>query len=123
MLPELRSGQVVLLDSHYYRRHALERGDIVAFEWEGTTYVKRVHALSGETVRLVCNYGDCRPIALGQKQKAERLAERIPSVAVRTRVVPPDHFYCLGDYASASVDSRELGPIPISAILGRVHSF
>jgi hypothetical protein len=51
-----------------------------------------------------------------------RLAHRSSLFSLKHEVVPPDHFFCLGDHTTASVDSRELGPIPVSAILGRVQS-
>lgn len=37
-----------------------------------------------------------------------------------SRIVPRGHVWLLGDNASNSVDSRELGPVPIGLIQGRV---
>ena len=37
-------------------------------------------------------------------------------------IVPPGYVFVLGDNRDRSVDSRFLGPIPISSILGRAHT-
>jgi signal peptidase I len=121
MTPALQPGQLVLLHRDYYRTHRLERGHAVAFRWKGRVYVKRVHALAGETVLLLCQPDYCTPIVPGLEAKARQLARRKSLFSVRAEIVPVNHFYCLGDYRAASVDSRELGPIPTSSILGRVQ--
>lgn len=121
MSPELHSGQIVMLDRHYYRQHPLERGQVVAFRWQERTYVKRVYALPGDTVRLLCNQGYCSPIRPDAVAALRRVVAKHPILSIRETRVPLDHFFCLGDYPSASVDSRELGPIPVDAILGRVR--
>jgi signal peptidase I len=121
MRPVLQPGQLLLLHRDYYRSHTPERGDIIAFRWNDRVYIKRVHALAGETVPLLCQPGYCSPLLPGLESKARRLEHRRPLFHVRSDLVPAKHVYCLGDYHAASVDSREMGPIPVSAILGRVQ--
>jgi signal peptidase I len=123
MEPALQSGQLVLLHDHYYRSHSLCRGDVVVFHWDGHTCVKRVFALPGETIQLVQRDGYSIPLALFPEGKAQRLARAHACITLRTVRVPPDHFFCLGDNLGASLDSRDLGPIPTSAIMGRVETF
>lgn len=36
-------------------------------------------------------------------------------------VIPPEHYFMLGDNSGASDDSRFWGPVPLAAILGRVE--
>jgi signal peptidase I len=122
MDPALRPGQVALLHRDYYRAHPLEHGDVVAFRWKGYVYVKRVDALAGDRLELACNGSYCYPAVSGTEAKLRRLAQRDPTVGLRTVVVPPGCFFALGDNIPASIDSRELGPIPTTAILGRVES-
>jgi signal peptidase I len=122
MEPSLLSGQVVLLDRDYYRHHPLEAGHVVAFVWQGKTYVKRIAAVAGESVNLLCQDGYCTPTSPELKERAQRLARKRPRFKFHTRHIDRGHFWCLGDYLSASVDSRELGAIPTSAVLGRVQS-
>jgi signal peptidase I len=122
MEPTLASGQLVLLHREYYRTHRLERGHVVAFRWQGRVYVKRVHALAGEQVHLVCQTGYCFPTWKEVEARQRRLAQRSPIFHVRSVPVPKGAFFSLGDHYAASIDSRDFGPIPVSAILGRVQS-
>jgi signal peptidase I len=121
MQPALNSGQVVMLDRDYYGSHLLQRGDVVVFRWNDETYVKRVYALAGETVILACVEDSSWPIAPDEFARYGESFKKIPGFHVRTRTVPPGHFYSLGDNLNASLDSRELGAIPLDAVLGRVR--
>jgi signal peptidase I len=122
MVPSLQPGQLVLLHRDYYRTHPLRRGEIVAFRWQGHTYVKRVYALRGDTVPLVSDGEDWFLIPTGTEPSLKRLHERYPWIQLRHETIRPGYFFCLGDNRNASLDSRDLGPIPISAILGRAQS-
>jgi signal peptidase I len=121
MEPTLMSGQLVLLHEDYYRTHTLERGQLVAFRWRGRVYVKRVHALEREDVLLIRVPGYSIPVAPGIEAKARRLGRCKAGFRFCRVTVPPGCFFSLGDHATASVDSRDLGPIPVSAIIGRVQ--
>jgi signal peptidase I len=122
MEPTLHSGQLALLGRGYYRTHPIERGDVVVFRWKGDTYVKRVYALGGEQVKMVCIQGYCMPLSPELAPKAARLGRRFPRFQLRRLRVPPRSVFVVGDCRSASIDSRSLGPIPAAAILGRVQS-
>src|SRR5687768_1355232 len=121
MEPTLRSGQFVLLDRGHYRTHAVERGDVVVFRWQGQVYVKRVYALPGERVELICNGGYTFPVKEGNEERVRRMVRRWTDIKLSAVTVPAGHFYALGDHLNASVDSRKIGPIPESAILGRIR--
>src|SRR5437899_540912 len=53
MDPTLHSGQVVAVDRSYYRHAPLTVGDVVLFHGEHGVYVKRIHAVAGQTVTLI----------------------------------------------------------------------
>jgi signal peptidase I len=85
----------------------------------GEYLVKRIVAEPGDTVAIA---GDGRVIRNGR-----RLAEpyvrrcRIPQCALPTPItVPAGHYFVLGDNRANSWDSRDWGPIPRSALDGRV---
>jgi signal peptidase I len=122
MQPALNPWEAVLLEGRYYRTHPVQAGDIVVFRWHGTTYVKRVHAVAGEKVPFICMDGSSWPLPIEQVAHQQRLAKGHPYISVHWVAVPAGHVFCLGDNLNASMDSRELGPIPVSAILGRVRS-
>jgi signal peptidase I len=122
MEPAFLPGQFVLLHRDYYRTHPVQNGQVVAFRWKGETYVKRVAALQGEKIRLICYDDYSTVLAKELVPTVERLARGRPAWEYRVVTVPEGHFFALGDNVAASLDSRDLGPIPVTAILGRVQS-
>lgn len=106
MLPTFKSGRRLLASKAYWLVGPLRKDDIVvvreAEEGQGTGYfIKRIYRLAGETVDMV------------NVPKTWRLAQG-------AYVVPKGTVYVLGDNREVSSDSRELGPIDISRIIGKV---
>lgn len=100
----------------------IQVGDIVVHFRVGESanlYAKRVAALAGSTVvvRTDTIVIDDSPIDrwfhFGASSPAR--AQESPPV-----VVPPEHVYLLGDNLNRSLDSRLLGPIPTSLVVGRL---
>jgi signal peptidase I len=123
MEPTLRPGTVSLLDRSYYRFHGLSRGDTVVLRLRGETLIKRVYALPGERLTLL-RYDDDTGNELLTPPEAAHLrrlqaAGFLSHGQVISLTVPPDHCFVLGDNGPVSVDSRDWGPVPVSAILGR----
>jgi len=123
MAPTLRDGRVIWIDRTYYRSNKPRCGDVVVFRQGGETYVKRVYRGPGETVRYIASDGQFLiPVreAFFDTLKA-RYERGRSSLRLTEETVPEDSVFVLGDNYSASVDSRQLGAIPISEILGRAH--
>jgi signal peptidase I len=118
----------------------IDRGDIVAFRLvrdPQTTYVKRVIGLPGDRIeyvnhRLVINH-QVVPIELGDRDgdyqfAVEHLAETDVTIAFMPKratrdfsdVVPPGHYFVLGDSRDNAQDSRFLGFVPRDHLVGRV---
>lgn len=125
------------------------RGDIVVFRspTDGTRLVKRVVGLPGDTVALVDNrllingqpvryepvavreFPDLRQGPLPRRVAVEKLDTRDHIVmvtqgaparrSVEPLVVPPAHYYMLGDNRDESSDSRYFGCVPRAAIAGK----
>lgn len=127
MSPSLREGQVVWLDRLAYRNAPPQPGDVVVFEWEGETFVKRVHQNAGAVVHYLSSkdqdwaLGPLWPAHVARFEERCRRQGSYDWVRVRTIQVPAGHVFVLGDNKVTSQDSREMGPIPLSAILGRVR--
>ncbi|MGV3723435.1 MAG: signal peptidase I [Actinomycetota bacterium] len=124
MAPTLRDGRVIWIDRTYYRSHSPRCGDVVVFRDEvGETYVKRVYRGPGELVRYIASGGQF--LVPVREPFYETLKARYEGGRTSLRLdelrVPDDSVFVLGDNFSASVDSRQLGAIPISSILGRAH--
>jgi len=123
MEPSLRPGAMSLLDRAYYRFHPVSRGDVVVLRREGQTLIKRVYALPGERLTLL-RYNDNNGNEVLTPLQAERLrrmqaAGYLGGGQVVSVTVPENAYFVLGDNRPASSDSREFGPVPINAILGR----
>jgi signal peptidase I len=124
MAPTLRSGRVIWIDRLYYKNHVPQRGEVVVFRQNGHTYVKRVYRGPGEKVNYLTNDGDwIAPIReMREREFLARIEQRRNKpFDVKTITVPDDAVFVLGDNYLNSEDSRQLGPIPLSAIIGRAH--
>ena len=126
------------------------RGDVVVFfsPQDGTRLVKRVVGLPGDTVELRNDvlylndvpqqyssadpapfqhdvFEDAHPVvAIEHLEASDHYVLGLPGrEALRNFgpiTVPPDRYFMLGDSRDNSADSRYLGPVPRSAIVGRV---
>jgi|YNPNPStandDraft_1061719.scaffolds.fasta_scaffold01129_2 signal peptidase I len=103
MWPTLRSGTVVILDTRARRGVNISEGDIVVVRIDGQNLVKRVYALGGSKVRGF----------LGRDEK---------KYSKRTYRVPDGYLLVIGDNRQDSYDSRDFGPVPIEAVLGKILS-
>jgi signal peptidase I len=124
MAPTLRSGSLYVLDTHYYRHHRVERGDIVVFRYRGETCAKRIYALPGEHI-LLFRYGEDAESEVVEALEAPALrrlerAGRLPGRRLEEVTVPSGHYFVLGDNRPVSWDSRSFGFLPRAAILGKV---
>jgi len=116
----------VVLDENYRKRIA--RFDIVVFTLEAkltgkTLQLKRVIGLPGEKVEIreETVLIDDKPIELPASVQKEGLIYKTPNWQrpVKTiQIMPSDAVFVLGDNAGDSVDSRILGPLKLSDIVG-----
>jgi signal peptidase I len=128
-----------------------QRGDIVTFSSPatGTRLIKRVVALPGDVVEmrdevLYVNHQRAHyeqfarltetlaprlqvPATRARERVAghERAVQFLPGVQARRSfaplVVPPDHYFMLGDNRDNSEDSRFIGAVPRQLLIGRAH--
>jgi signal peptidase I len=145
MLPTLGAFEPLDIDFEAYARAEPRLEDIVALQGPqeaATAVCSRPHRGSpcgtpagdygGEFLikRIVAGPGDT--IAIGVDGRAIRNGERLAEPYVRPcrrvdrcafprpAAVPPGHYFVLGDNRRNSSDSRYWGPVPLSAIEGRV---
>lgn len=122
MSPTLISGRWIYVDRLYYQTHTPQPGEVVVFRHEGDTYVKRIYRGPGQSLYYL---GDASSlITLVSDMRLKSAAERFGGdrrLRVRKMTVPEDCVFVLGDNYLASEDSRQLGPIPISEVVGRAR--
>ena len=135
MVPNLRSGYIVMTDkvSTYFNNY--HRGDIVILDGENMEgynhdeyLIKRIVGLPGETVRIADGHVYIREVGA---EDFYMLDEPYIDDSVETYVMSwgmergydeitlgEDEYYCLGDNRPVSHDSRSLGPFSADRIKG-----
>jgi signal peptidase I len=120
MEPSLHDQERVILDKVSYRIGARARGDIVVFQVGGEPLplIKRVIGLPGETVEIRDGRVVVNGVALREPYTSGPTPGRMNPVSV-----PPDMVFVMGDnrMAGSSLDSRRLGPIPLTNITGQAR--
>jgi signal peptidase I len=145
MDPTIRSGARVLVDKLTYRTGPVRRGDIVVFvnpNERYQDYIKRVVAVPGDTVEMrdddvfVNGAILSHDGAVHDEEGGDLIQETNAGASYRIRLTPSEderaartfaatkvpngHCFLLGDNRHHSVDSRAIGPVPLTDIVGRV---
>lgn len=129
MEPSLRPGNVFLFQHLKTEPRQLHPGEVVLLRREGETWIKRIYATAGTRFWVLRERDGerrySRPIRAGQQARFSRIARFFREQGRQCEVVqvevPPGKVFVMGD-AQCSRDSRELGPVPVSAIVGKVVS-
>ena len=118
MEPTIQPGDTVGVSTHF---STLQRGTVVVFHTppqDNLTVAKRIVGLPGETISSA---PDGRVLINGQPIDEPWLSsseEANPGPLIRQMTIPQGEYWVLGDYRSASEDSRFFGPVPKANIEG-----
>ncbi len=124
MEPTLKVGDKVLVNKLSYHMHGVHRGDVVVFKKPPNDYspnikdlIKRVIGLPDETI----SGHDGHVYINGQLLNEKWLPKGTSSVTSTFGPVhiPAGDYFVMGDNRINSSDSRVIGPIPGSLIVGR----
>jgi signal peptidase I len=119
MSPAIDQGDwTITRDLGEHDRRAIRRRDIVLFRFPlGTASraVKRVVAVAGDTVAI-----SRRSVTVGDHVIPIAGAPSAGAAQRRRETVPEGHVFLLGDNAAVSIDSRSLGSVPTTEVVGRV---
>lgn len=117
MSPTLCPGDRILVRLWDNGLEGLQRGDLVVFDADGSSVVKRVVGLPGDEVEI----RDAE-LVVNQRRVREPYVDHasIDALYYGPVTVPDDTVLVLGDERAGSVDSREYGPVHASQLVGRV---
>lgn len=130
MLPTLVPGDYIIISNTAYSTKPPERGDIIVFKRkknkkspnEYIPYIKRAVAIAGDTIKIkkgtvLINKTPLREEYISPNNKKRRYSRFLPETKV-----PAGMIYVLGDNRDNSSDSRLIGFIPESNVIGKATS-
>lgn len=121
MMPSLEDQERIFINKFIYRfgMGSIERGDMVVFWYPGDpskSYIKRVVALPGDRIEI----REGQVILNGAELHEDYVPEQYRDhQSVAETIVPPDHYFVLGDHRTSSNDSRSWGPVHRRHIYGK----
>lgn len=124
----LHNNEKLVVNKAVYYVREPKPGDIIVFHAEKTRdYIKRVIAVAGDTVevkndQLYINGKRVEePYLAQQKAEAQRQGEPFFTSDFPPVKIPADHLFVMGDNRPNSHDSRAIGPVAVSTVVGRAE--
>ncbi|MBI4449677.1 signal peptidase I [Candidatus Uhrbacteria bacterium] len=124
MEPNFEDHEYLIIDEISYRLREPQRGDIVVFRYPYDPtqfFITRIIGLPGERVEIhdgsvrISNTAHPNGFLLTEPY----LASGVTTPGERIVALGTDEFFVLGDNRRQSFDSKDFGPIPRRAMIGR----
>ncbi|CAN5709278.1 signal peptidase I [soil metagenome] len=119
MEPNFYEGQFILVNKLSYKIGTPARGEVMVFHNPNNTsedYIKRVIGLPGDTVEI----RDDKVYINNQVLDEPFLKNAYrPGTVFGPEVIPTNHIFVMGDNRGNSQDSRVIGPIDESLLVGK----
>ena len=118
MEPNFYQNEYLIIDEISYRFNEKQRGEVIIFKNPQNTkayFIKRVIGLPGETVSV-----ENGKVFINGEELAEPYISHFSSDNHEPVVLADEEYFVMGDNRTNSLDSRQLGPINKSYIIGRV---
>lgn len=123
MVPNLQSGDYLIVDEISYRLSSPQRGDIIVLKYPLDTtqrFIKRVIGLPGETVEIqngkIDIVKDGKDLSLDEKKYLPAVLTTVGDVHI---TLENNQYFVLGDNRQYSYDSRSWGILPREDIIGK----
>ncbi|MGA9172472.1 MAG: signal peptidase I [Thermoactinomyces sp.] len=118
MEPTLKGDELLIVNKWIYHVGMPNYGDIIVFHTdEGRDFIKRVIGLPGDRIDIENGkvYRNGKPV--DEPYINGPMNDSIGRY--KHLVVPAHHLFAMGDNRNNSLDSRMIGPVDISAVVGR----
>ncbi len=117
MEPRLEPQDRLFVNKFVYYLSDIVRGDIVVFWYprdRSKSFIKRVIGLPGDRVEIRSG----TVFVNGQRLSEPYLQRRLDVKSHSSEMIPPQHYFVLGDHRNSSSDSRDWGTVPRQNIFG-----
>jgi signal peptidase I len=125
MYATLENNDLLVASKISYKLHPPQRGDIVIFkppDPDVRDFIKRVIAVPGDRLRIDHGVVYINGGVLQEPYLPEKWTYNNTWPATgQDYVIPPDHYFVMGDNRNHSSDSRVFGPIDASSIVGKAE--
>ncbi|MEI7028298.1 signal peptidase I [Paenibacillus sp. y28] len=114
-------GDIVIIDSRVDRNRTIaddlmDSSPLNLFNASDRhVWVKRVIGKPGDTIEIRSN----KVYRNGEELQEPYINEAMANNSERTWIVPEDYIFVMGDNRNHSSDSRAIGPVPVSHVLGK----
>ncbi len=117
MQPNMYQGYRLMIEKVSYRFHLPQRGDVVVVDrfGEEVSLVKRVMGLPGEMVEVQDGH-----VRINGQGVDEPWVLYFGGPDYGPAKIPDGFIFVVGDNRQNSLDSREIGPVPLEMVAGRV---
>jgi signal peptidase I len=124
----LHNSEKLVVNKAVYYVGDPKPGDIIVFHAEASRdYIKRVIAVAGDTVEvkndqlLVNGKVVDEPYLAQHKEQAKQQGEPVFTKDFSPVKIPSEHIFVMGDNRLNSHDSRAIGPVAVSTVVGRAE--
>jgi signal peptidase I len=120
MMPSLTNRERIFVNKFVYRLEPIERGDVVVFRYPrdpSLSFIKRVIGVPGDRIRIDNGQVFVNDKALEEDYLFPAFVDRDQSFA--EILVPPRHYFVMGDHRNMSDDSRDFGTLDAGYIYGK----
>jgi signal peptidase I len=119
MQPQLVDQERIFVNRFIYQLKDISRGDVIVFRYPKDpkkSFIKRVLAVPGDEVEIK----DGRVFLNGRRVYEPYVnPEFVDSRSFPDMVVPPGHYFVLGDHRNSSNDSRNWGFVSQELVYGK----
>ena len=119
MQPRLVDQERIFVNRFIYRFEDIQRGDVVVFWYPRDTnksFIKRVVGVPGDVVEIRMGLLYVNGVKVEEPYLKPEFRDH---ESFSRSVVPPDHYFVLGDHRNSSNDSRMWGFVPRNLIYGK----